>query len=91
MRVVEVVWVREIAEKVHRKHRLTTVEVEEVCLARDTHVRRARERRYALFGRTEAGRYVLVIFERIGPGQILIVTARDMTDDERRIYERHAQ
>lgn len=91
MRLVEVVWVREIAEKIERKHGLTPAEVEQACLGPKTHIRKAREGRYALLGRTEAGRYVFVIFERLGPGRILIITARDMIGRERDLYERHAQ
>lgn len=90
MNPVEIVWTPQVEEKVQRKHGLALHEVEEACLGPVTHIRRARYGRYALFGRSEAGRYVLVIFEKLGPGKIGIITARDMTDSERDLYERHA-
>lgn len=89
MKVAQVVWVREIAEKVQRKHRLAAEEVEQACMGRNTHIRRARDERYALLGRTEAGRCVFVVFVRLGPGRVLIITARDMTGTERDLYGRH--
>ena len=90
MRLVEVVWVREIAEKVQAKHGLRPEEVEETCFGPSTHIRKARGGRYALLGRTEAGRHVIVFYQKIGQGRILIITARDMTESERDLYERHA-
>lgn len=89
MRLVEVVWVREIEEKVQRKHGLKPEEVEEVCFCTSTHIRKARNGRYALLGRTQAGRHVTVFYQELGQGRILIITARDMTDSERSLYERH--
>ncbi|MGB9887759.1 MAG: BrnT family toxin [Moorellales bacterium] len=46
----------------------------------------ARRRIYRLLGRTEAGRYLAVIFIYRGRGQAYLVTARDMTEAERRYY-----
>lgn len=91
MRLVEVVWVQEIAEKVERKHGLKPEDVEETCFGPSTHIRKGRHGRYALLGRTDAGRYVIVFFEKLGQGRILIITARDMTESERDLYERHAR
>ena len=91
MRLREIIWVPEIAEKVQRKHRLEPGEVEEACFGAVSHIRRARQGRYALLGRTEAGRYVIVVFQHLGRESIRIITARDMTDSEQDLYERHAR
>lgn len=90
MRLRELVWTPEIEDKVQGKHGLTPEEVGQVCLDPASHLRRARDGRYAVLGRTEAGRYVLVIGAYLGKGTLRIITARDMTDRERGLYERHA-
>jgi len=51
-------------------------------------VRRGREGLYKLFSRTEAGRYLLVVLADRGRGVFRIVTAREMTESEKRLYER---
>ena len=43
---------------------------------------------YKLFSRTAAGRYVLVVLVNLGKGTWKIVTARQMTDNERRLYNK---
>ena len=43
---------------------------------------------YYAYGRTEAGRYLLVVLLDLGRGQALPVTARDMTPRERQRYGR---
>lgn len=50
-------------------------------------VRTRPEIRYALWGRTTAGRLVVMVFVRRGR-QIRVVTARDATDREERQYDR---
>jgi uncharacterized DUF497 family protein len=44
-----------------------------------------------LFGQSHAGRYLLVVFAASGDGRWYVVTARDMTDSERRIYKKKAK
>ena len=90
MRLREIVWTQEIPDKVQGKHGLQPEEVSQVCLDQASHLRKARDGRYAVLGRTEEGRYVLVIGAYAGKGTLRIITARDMTDSERDLYERHA-
>ena len=90
MRLREIVWTPEIEDKVQGKHGLRPEEIAQVCLDPASHFRRARDGRYAVLGRTEAGRYVLVVGAYLGKGTLRIITARDMTDSERDLYERHA-
>ena len=77
-----------ILDKIESKHGLSFAEVEEACLSETCHVRRSREGLYKLFGQTAAGRYILVVLVNLGRGIWKIVTAREMTDSERRLYSK---
>lgn len=77
-----------ILDKVETEHGITFNEVEEACLSGKRHVRRSRERLYKLFSQTAAGRYILVVLVNLGRGNWKIVTAREMTDNERRLYNK---
>jgi uncharacterized DUF497 family protein len=75
-----------ILDKIESKHGLSYRELEEACYADVLHVRRTREELYKLFSRTLAGRYILVVLVNHGKGVWKIVTARDMTENERRLF-----
>ncbi|MFO7773074.1 MAG: BrnT family toxin [Dehalococcoidia bacterium] len=77
-----------ILDKIEAKHGLSLEEAEEACLSERRHVRRGREGLYKLFSQTMAGRYVLVVLANVGGGNWRIVTAREMTDSERRLYNK---
>lgn len=75
-----------ILEKIETRHGVSLSEVEEACLSNSRHVRRDREDLYKVFSQTEAGRYLLVVLVDLGSGDWKIVTAREMTHNERRQY-----
>lgn len=77
-----------ILDKIESKHGISLVEVEEACLSEKRHVRRSREGLYKFFGQTLAGRYMLAVLVHLERGNWRIVTAREMTDNERRLYNR---
>lgn len=77
-----------ILEKIESKHNVFFEEVEDACLSGERHVRRSREGLYRVFSQTSAGRYVLVVLVDLGDGDWKVVTAREMTDGERRLYVR---
>ena len=77
-----------ILEKIESKHGVSFEEVEEACLSEKRRVRRSGEGLYKLFSRTAAGRYVLVVLANLRKGSWKIVTARQMTDNERRLYNK---
>ena len=77
-----------ILDKIESRHGISFEEVEEACLSDLRHVRRGREGLYKLFSRTTAGRYILVVLVDLGRGLWKIVTAREMTDSERRLYSK---
>jgi uncharacterized DUF497 family protein len=51
--------------------------------------RRTKRGHYAAFGRTLAGRLLVVVFERKREGIIRIITGWDMDESERRYYRRN--
>lgn len=75
-----------VLDKIESKHGVTFAEVEEACSHERRHVRRSREGLYKLFSRTVAGRYILVVLVNLGEGYWRVVTAREMTVSERRLY-----
>ena len=75
-----------ILDKIESKHGVSFEEVWQACLSELIHVRRSKEGRYKLFGQTAAGRYLLVVLVNVEDGIWRIVTARQMTGSERRLY-----
>ena len=91
MKITGIIWLREVVEKLARKHNLTTEEVEEALRS----VRRflfietgdvEGEDLYAAMGRTEAARYIIIYFVHKRTAEALIVSARNMTRREKRYY-----
>ena len=70
------------------RHRVSVAEVEEVAFA-TPYVRKARQGYFRLIGQTEDGRYLTVFIAPRGGGVYSLVTARDATDSERRLYRAH--
>jgi uncharacterized DUF497 family protein len=75
-----------ILDKIETNYRVTFEEVEEACLSEGRHVRRNREGLYKLFSQTASGRYLLVILVNLEGGRWKIVTVREMTNKERKLY-----
>jgi uncharacterized DUF497 family protein len=88
-----IIWLEEIVEKIERKHRVTQDEVREI-LRGPSHFRfvekghRRGENVYAAMGQTDSGRYLIVFFVRKTTQEALIISTRDMTDSERKRYEK---
>lgn len=93
MKITGVIWLRNIVDKLAWKHHVTTDEIEEV-FALSPHFRYIErgnvsgEDLYAALGQTESGRYLIVFFVYKDTGEALIVSAREMTRSERKIYAR---
>ena len=93
MKLSGIIWLEEIVEKIERKHRVTQDEVRAI-LRGPSHFRfvekghRRGENVYAAMGQTDSGRYVIVFFVRKTTQEALIVSARDMTGSERKLYEK---
>ena len=86
MRVTELRCDEDAELHIMSRHGVTLREVEEAVFHRGI-VRRGREPGiYMVLGRSEAGRYLLVIVRDIGKGVARVITARDMNKALRRLY-----
>jgi uncharacterized DUF497 family protein len=93
VRIEEIIWLDSIIEKLVVKHRVDPDEVEEVFRGRPKFRfvekgDRKGEDVYLALGRTDAGRYLAVLFIHKSSTQALILSARDMADKERKLYAR---
>ncbi len=87
-------WLDAIVEKLGKKHAVSIVEVEQVFENDDpaAHFRFVErgftegEDVYSAMGQTDGGRYLIVFFVLKKDGRALVVSARAMTDAERRLY-----
>ena len=84
-----------VAEKIITKHGVHPYEVEEALAARPQFrfVERGDvpgEDVYAAFGRSRAGRYLVAYFVHKRNRDALILSARDMSTSERRLYLGHS-
>jgi uncharacterized DUF497 family protein len=87
VRISELVVSDETETHIWVKHLVTLDEVEEACAA-DPLVLRGRDGSYAVYGRTDAGRYLMIVLYPRERGAYALATARDMEDRERRRYQK---
>ena len=90
MRITAVRW-DEWSEDHIAAHRVGTAEVEGVVFDRASAQRTGREGTLEVYGRTDTGRGLLVVVVDEGRGICSVVTAREMTDSERRLYEKRTK
>ena len=86
MRITSLVWDDDTVDHIAR-HGVSPDEAEAVCRRRPVALR-ARYGRYLLLGQTEAGRYLTLVVTPLGDARGKLITARMMTDVERRFYLR---
>ncbi len=91
MDVEDIIWLDKVADKIEYKHNVTPDEVEEVFYNRPRY-RKAQKGKYEgedlyyAYGRTDSGRYLVVIFVYKKTKYALIISARDMDKKERKRY-----
>lgn len=81
-------WDENNEPKIWDKHRVTAEEVEDCFF--NPHVRKRKPHasdRYYLYGKTDGGRYLFVVFQYKGFGIIRPISAREMTRGELTKYE----
>ncbi len=93
MNISGFIWLDEIEEKIEQKHRVFREEVEEAFGNRPKYRKGpkgkyAGEDLYYAYGRTDNGRYLFVVFIYKKTREALITSARDMNENERRLYAR---
>ena len=86
MRIQDLLWDDENIEHI-AAHRVEMDEVEDVCFGRNL-IQRVGEGKHIILGRTEEGRYLFVVLAQKEPGLFRVITARDMTQAERRQFSR---
>lgn len=92
MQIDEILCSDEILEKLNWKHHVSEDEVYEVLLFGKPHFRFVEkgnvkgEDLYFAYGRTDAGRYLKILFIYKTNRKALILSARDMSPRERRRY-----
>ncbi len=91
MRIEGIDWRHRFLEKIRTKHGVEPEEVEEVLLSRPVICFSEKgkvygEHLYAAYGRSLAGRYLVVFFIRKPRNVAMPVSARDMTKKERQTY-----
>lgn len=92
MKINGIIWYEKIIEKLEQKHNVQQYEVREVFGNSPIfrYVEKGlqpNENVYAALGRTNAGRYLIIFFIYKVNKHVLIVSARNMTQSERKKYE----
>ena len=87
----DIIWLDTIVEKLAWKHNVLTNEVEEVLtgtcrLLKKENGKVEGEHLYNALGRTSSGRHLSIFFIKKLNNKALIVTARDMNNNERKRY-----
>jgi uncharacterized DUF497 family protein len=93
MRIIDVIWLPDVIDKLAWKHEVTPEEVDEVLFGKPYYRKVQKghipgEDVYSAFGRTEGERYLVVFFIYKQTREALILSAREMDSKERRQYER---
>ncbi len=93
MKIEELIWLKEIVDKLASKHHVTPEEVEQVLRGKPKFYfvqrgERSGEDVYMALGQTRAGRYMAVLFIYKKTKAALILSARDMAKKERKLYEK---
>ena len=83
MRIARLEWDETNIEHLAR-HGVNPEEAEEACYYRP-YILKGRHGAYLLFGQSDDGRYLFVVVRYKGNGVARVITARDMTDAERRL------
>lgn len=81
----EVMWTEDSEAHIAR-HGVTPSEVEQVLYGRPRLVVSGRDDTRLVLGTNMAGRHLLVVVTESADGRDFVVTARDMTDNEKRLF-----
>ena len=72
------------------RHGVDPSEAEAVCRSRLAVVLKGRQGRYLVYGQTGEGRYLVMVLLVRGGGVVRVITARNMSDHDRRLYHRRS-
>ena len=94
MKISRIIWLHEYVNKIEIKHGVYRNEIREVILSNPRIRRVGKGKRhkgedlYTASGQTQTGRYLIVFFIHKAGDEVLIISARDMDNKERRQYGR---
>jgi len=93
LKIKAIIWLKQIIEKLDKKHNVSVDEIEDLFELEPKFRKiekgiRNSEDLYAAFGRTSSGRKVIVFFIYKQDQKALIVSARDMTKREWKLYDK---
>ena len=85
-------WTDENIEHINTRHNVSSDEVEEVFynkpLYQISNSQPDTPKRYLAFGKTDAGRYLVIIFVRMKNGDVKPFSAREMNQNEKRTFKK---
>ena len=67
------------------RHGITVKDVEDACS--DRHIARKVRDRYLIYAETKAGRHIFIVLEKTGDN-FRPITARDVSESEKKIYKK---
>lgn len=82
-------WDENNEDKLLVNHNVSVLEAEQ-CFA-NPHTKRRKGDALLMLGATDGGRMLFVVYEQKPGGVVRVYSAREMTDNERRTYRRHAR
>ncbi|MCD4766206.1 MAG: BrnT family toxin [Methanosarcinales archaeon] len=85
IKIIEFQWDEENEKHILWRHNVTRSEVESVFIG-DPYFRIGGDGTRYVYGQTSSGRYLFVVYLYPGTGVARIITARDMTKRERKLY-----
>jgi len=80
-------WSQALVDKIIQKHKVFPEEAEEIFQGKSLRVRKYGDIYHAL-GRTATGRYLFVVYRKTAKSSLKIITARDVTSSEKKLYGR---
>lgn len=93
MRIDNIIWLPQVVDKLAWKHHVRPQDVEEVLFdnpifrkVQKGHI--PGEDLYAAMGQTLSGRYLIIFFLCKPEHEALLISARDMSDKERKQYDK---
>jgi len=96
VQIYTIIWKDQFVEKLAVKHGVEMDEVEDVLFTKPYvrlfekgHIKG--ENLYAAYGQTNAGRYLIVFFVLKNRTAALPISARDMTQSERKYYDKQKE
>lgn len=91
MNITRFSWSLPVIEHIAR-HGVVPIEAEEVAFDNQVYARKGRDELLYLLGTTQAGRYLFMVVILTGrPGEVRIVTAREMMEKEKKYYQKRGK